>query len=96
MVDPRVLKAIGHPTRAEILRALERGDATPMQLARELGGRPSTVMHHVTRLAGLGVIELVVVRRRGGADERVYRVRARGWGRVLDRLEHLAPPPEAP
>jgi hypothetical protein len=65
-----------------------------MQLARELGGSSGALMYHVVRLARLGVIELVEVRRRGGADEHVYGVRARGWGKVLDRLERLAPPPD--
>jgi DNA-binding transcriptional ArsR family regulator len=93
MVDPRVLRAIGHPVRAELLRALEaRDQATPMELVRELGGTTGSVMHHVSKLAALGVIELVEVRRRGRADEHVYRVRASGWGEILDRLERLTPP----
>lgn len=71
-------KALSHPTRVRILRALEPGrSASPRQLADELDIPLPQLSYHVRRLAELEFLELVEVRPRRGAIEHFYRASAR-------------------
>lgn len=73
-IDARVVKALGHPTRIEILAVLrDRELASPVELAAELGLALGTVGYHVRRLETLGFIELAQRTRRRGAVEHHYR-----------------------
>jgi len=76
-VDPRVVKALNHPTRVHILSLLRTRElVSPVQVATELGLPLGTVGYHVRRLEELGFIELAKQTRRRGAVEHHYRARA--------------------
>lgn len=70
--DPRIIKALGHPTRIEILRALEHGEASSVEIAKRLGLTPGSVSYHFNQLRELGLIELRRTTPRRGALERHY------------------------
>ena len=76
--------ALGDPARLAIVDALTLGDASPGELARELGMPTNLVAHHVNVLRDAGL----VVRRRSEGDRRRTYVR-------LDPavLASLGPPP---
>lgn len=75
-IDARVVKALSHPTRVQILGMLrERELVSPVQLAGELGLALGTVGYHVRRLEQLGFIELAKRTQKRGAVEHHYRVR---------------------
>src|SRR5690242_20802636 len=57
--DPRVIKALTHPLRVQILRALEERTASPSELADEIGAPLGNVSYHVRQLHSLGLIKLV-------------------------------------
>lgn len=66
--------ALSHPLRAEILRKLvERGLASPKELARELDADLGNVAYHTQRLVKLKCAELVETRPARGALEHFYR-----------------------
>jgi DNA-binding transcriptional ArsR family regulator len=71
--DPRVIKALTHPLRVEILRALEERTASPSELAEEIGAPLGNVSYHVRQLHGLGLIKLVKRTPRRGAIEHHYK-----------------------
>jgi DNA-binding transcriptional ArsR family regulator len=72
-LDPSMLKAIAHPLRYEILvRIRERGEASPVGIARALEQPVGRISHHVRTLARLGAIRLVRTERRRGAIEHFY------------------------
>jgi DNA-binding transcriptional ArsR family regulator len=76
-VDARVVKALGHPTRVQILAILgDRELVSPVELSCELGLALGTVGYHVRRLEQLGFIELAKRTQRRGAIEHHYRARA--------------------
>ncbi len=76
--DRRLLKALGHPLRLRIVEALtERGEASPVGLAREFDQPLATVSHHVRMLRDLGWVELVRTEPRRGAVEHFYRASTR-------------------
>jgi DNA-binding transcriptional ArsR family regulator len=76
LVDARVVKALGHPTRVRILQTLRRRElVSPVELASELGVALGTVGYHVHRLEELGFIELATRTPRRGAVEHHYRAR---------------------
>jgi DNA-binding transcriptional ArsR family regulator len=77
VVDARVVKALGHPTRVRILGVLrERDLVSPVELSSELGVPLGTVGYHVRRLEQLGFLELARRTQRRGAVEHHYRARA--------------------
>lgn len=53
-----VLKALGDPTRLQILRYLNSGPQTPTQLAQLLRLRPPTVSHHLNALRVAGLVQI--------------------------------------
>jgi DNA-binding transcriptional ArsR family regulator len=71
--DPRVIKALTHPLRIQILAALDERTASPSELADELGAPLGNVSYHVRQLAGLGLIKLVKRTPRRGAIEHHYK-----------------------
>lgn len=73
-LDARLLKALAHPLRARILESItDRGEASPVELARELDQPLATVSHHARVLRDLGCIELTRTEPRRGAVEHYYR-----------------------
>jgi DNA-binding transcriptional ArsR family regulator len=86
--DPRLVKALAHPLRVQILTVLQDRTASPSDLAEELAAPLGNVSYHVRILAKLGLLKLVRKRQRRGAIEHLYRasgrirVSDRAWGQV--------------
>jgi DNA-binding transcriptional ArsR family regulator len=86
--DPRLVKALAHPLRVQILGVLQDRTASPSDLADELSAPLGNVSYHVRILAQLGLLKLVRKRQRRGAIEHLYRadgrvrVSDRAWGQV--------------
>jgi DNA-binding transcriptional ArsR family regulator len=86
--DPRLVKALAHPLRVQILAVLQDRTASPSDLAEELDAPLGNVSYHVRILAKLGLLKLVRKRQRRGAIEHMYqaagrvRVSDRAWGQV--------------
>lgn len=73
-LDARLAKALSHPLRPQILQILTtRGEASPVQIAEELGASLGVVSYHVRILRDHGCVELVHTRPRRGAVEHYYR-----------------------
>jgi DNA-binding transcriptional ArsR family regulator len=75
--DARVIKAIGHPLRWQMLEALNEGEASPAQLARRFGEPVNLVAYHMGILAKAGGAELVRTEPRRGSTEHFYRATMR-------------------
>jgi len=101
VTDPRVVKALAHPLRVEILGALEHRTASPNELAGELGAPLGNVSYHVRQLAAAGLLRLVREIPRRGAVEHYYcldatpaihqlRLDAEGFEAAARELERLA------
>lgn len=78
-VDPRVLRALGHPLRQRILHALNTKVASPSALSQELGERLANVSYHVKILLENDAIELVKTEPVRGALEHFYRATMRPY-----------------
>jgi DNA-binding transcriptional ArsR family regulator len=76
-VDPKLVKALGHPLRQRVLIRLNEGVASPSELAEELGERLPNISYHFRILHELGAIELVGTTPRRGALEHHYRATMR-------------------
>jgi DNA-binding transcriptional ArsR family regulator len=73
-LDEDLIKALAHPLRWRIVELLvERGEASPVELARLLDQPLATVSHHVRVLRDLRSIELTRTEQRRGAIEHYYR-----------------------
>ena len=87
-VDERLVKALTHPLRWQILEVLNQGVNSPREIAEELGAKLGDVGYHVRRLHELGVIELVRTEQRRGAIKHFYRPTTRAilndrqWARL--------------
>jgi DNA-binding transcriptional ArsR family regulator len=79
-VDLRLHKALSHPLRQRILQQLvERGSASPKQIAGALEEPLGNVSYHVKMLREFDCVELVDTRQRRGAIEHFYRATSRAW-----------------
>lgn len=87
-VDERLVKALTHPLRWQILEVLNRGVNSPREIAEEIGAKLGDVGYHVRRLHELGVIELVRTEQRRGAIKHFYKPNSRAmldneqWARL--------------
>lgn len=77
VVDPRIVKALGHPVRAQALAILNERVASPNEIAKELGKSVGHVSYHVKVLERCDCIELVSTAPRRGAVEHYYRATSR-------------------
>jgi DNA-binding transcriptional ArsR family regulator len=67
-------KALGHPLRLRILElVIERREASPLAMSRQLRQPLATVSRHVRVLRDLGFVELTRTEPRRGAVEHFYR-----------------------
>ena len=87
--DPRLVKALGHPLRIQILAILEERVASPSQIADELDAPLGNVSYHVRQLAELGLITLVKETPVRGTLEHYYRAELRP--RISGRAFSAAP-----
>ena len=72
-LDHRIVKALAHPLRQNILTILNERVASPSEISEELDERLGNVSYHVRTLLDLGCIELVSTTPRRGAVEHHYR-----------------------
>ena len=72
-VDTKLMKALAHPLRQQLLMALSDRVASPSELAEELGEPLGNVSYHVRMLVDLECIELVSTTPRRGALEHHYK-----------------------
>jgi DNA-binding transcriptional ArsR family regulator len=78
-LDQRLIKALAHPLRADILAILNERVASPNELAKGLGEGLSQVSYHVKVLNECECLELVKTEPRRGAVEHYYRATARAF-----------------
>ncbi len=78
-VEPRLIKALGHPLRQRVLHALNEGVASPSELSKQLGEPLGNVSYHVKILAECDAIELVKTAPVRGAVEHFYRATTRPY-----------------
>lgn len=87
----RVLHALGHPVRRQILRSLVRRDGSASAISRELELDLSVVSYHLNQVLAreCGVVELVEAVERRGALEKIYALKfeALGGADPFRRLE---------
>lgn len=67
LINHRLVAAISHPTRMHAMSVLWNREASPREIAEELGEPVNNVTYHVKQLLELGWVELVAQRpARGG------------------------------
>jgi DNA-binding transcriptional ArsR family regulator len=72
-VDQRLMKALTHTVRVQILSLMVDGEWSPNQLHKELGVGLSNISYHIKQLKDSGLIELTKTEPRRGAVEHFYR-----------------------
>lgn len=73
-------KALGHPLRLRILESvIERREASPLTVSRQLRAPLTTVSRHMRVLRDLGFVELTRTEPRRGAVEHFYRAVQRAY-----------------
>jgi DNA-binding transcriptional ArsR family regulator len=77
VTQARVAKAMSHPLRMRVLTMLQQREASPSELAGEMGVPLSTLSYHFRQLDNLGLLELTRTVPRRGAVEHYYRATAR-------------------
>jgi DNA-binding transcriptional ArsR family regulator len=88
-VDQRLVKALAHPLRVEILTILNERMASPNELSKELEEGLSQVSYHVKVLKDFECIEMVKTEPRRGAVEHYYRATERAY--LTDRDWRVLP-----
>lgn len=87
----RVLHALGHPMRRQILRSLVRRNGSASSISKELELDLSVVSYHLNQVLAkeCGVVELVEAIEKRGALEKIYGLKfeALGGGDPLRRAE---------
>jgi DNA-binding transcriptional ArsR family regulator len=78
-VDQRLVKALAHPLRVQILAILNERMASPNELSKELDEGLSQVSYHVKVLKDFECIEMVKTEPRRGAVEHYYRATERAF-----------------
>lgn len=87
-VDQKLVKALAHSLRVEILMILNERMASPNELSKELDEGLSQVSYHVKVLKDFDCIEMVKTEPRRGAVEHYYRATSRAF--LADRdWKHL-------
>lgn len=90
-LSSRVIQAMAHLVRIQILRILGERIASPKEMSEIIGEPVGTVAYHTRVLVDLGCAELVKTSPRRGATEHFYRARpeaftsSRKW-RAIPRL----------
>ncbi len=87
-IDQRLVKALCHPLRVQILEILTERVASPNALSEQLGTELTHVAYHTRALDRWGCLELVDTAQRRGATEHFYKaaplsfIGAPTWRRV--------------
>jgi DNA-binding transcriptional ArsR family regulator len=74
-IDQRLVRAIAHPLRIQILEALTDHVASPNAIAGQLETGLSDVAYHTRALDRYGALELVDTAQRRGATEHFYKAK---------------------
>ena len=75
LIDSRMIKALAHPTRVDILNILAEGPSSPSRIAKQLDNVSlNLTAHHIKVLRELDCVELEEEVRHGGRTEHVYRL----------------------
>jgi DNA-binding transcriptional ArsR family regulator len=88
LIDPRLVKALAHPLRIQILEVLTERIASPNWLSERLDANLSHVAYHTRTLEKCGCLDLVDTAQKRGATEHFYKAPAgsfvgnRRWRRV--------------
>jgi DNA-binding transcriptional ArsR family regulator len=73
LIDQRLVRALAHPLRIQILEILTERVASPNSLSTDLGMGLSHVAYHTRALNRCGRLELVETAQRRGATEHFYK-----------------------
>ncbi|MGD9736971.1 MAG: ArsR/SmtB family transcription factor [Solirubrobacterales bacterium] len=77
--QPDFVTAINHPLRVHLLATLRDREASPSELAKELGEDLGVVNYHARKLERLGMVEIVRERPVRGSTEHFYKATTRPW-----------------
>jgi DNA-binding transcriptional ArsR family regulator len=88
-IDQRLVRALAHPLRVQILEVLTERVASPNLIAVELDTGLSHVAYHTRTLEGCGCVELVETAQRRGATEHYYKARPHAF--IGDRVWRKVP-----
>lgn len=77
LIDIRLMKALSHKDRVQILSILSEREASPNELTELVNLGLSKVSYHVTVLKDFDLIEMVKTEPRRGAVEHFYRAKQR-------------------
>jgi DNA-binding transcriptional ArsR family regulator len=89
-IDQRIVHALAHPLRVEILRQLEKGPSGPKRLSDRMGEKLGNVSYHTRVLLKCDCIELVETIPQRGAVEHIYKLK--GPGAIGARTWKAVPP----
>jgi DNA-binding transcriptional ArsR family regulator len=78
-IDQRLVRALGHPLRVQILEVVQLRNASPSELTDLLDAPLGNVAYHVRVLEKCGCIEQVATARRRGAVEHYFRAKPRSY-----------------
>ena len=76
---PDFVTAINHPLRVELLTILRDREASPSELAKELGEELGVVNYHARKMEKLHMLEIVRERPVRGSTEHFYKASTRPW-----------------
>jgi DNA-binding transcriptional ArsR family regulator len=79
VIDQRLVKALGHPIRVQILEALQGHSASPTELARRFRESLGVVSYHINMLVDGDCIEQVRTEPKRGTIEHFYTARPRSF-----------------
>jgi DNA-binding transcriptional ArsR family regulator len=88
-IDQRLVRALSHPLRIQILEVLTERIASPNWLSEELDASLSHVAYHTRALDKCGCLNLVDTAQRRGATEHFYKASAGAF--VGDRIWRKVP-----
>jgi DNA-binding transcriptional ArsR family regulator len=78
-IDPRLVRALVHPLRVEILQLLNEREASPNEMMDILDFPLGNIAYHARVLEKCGCIEVVRTERRRGAVEHFFRAVPRSY-----------------
>ena len=78
-IDSRLVRALAHPLRVEILQLLNEREASPNEMSDMLGYPLGNVAYHARVLERCGCIEVVRTAKRRGAIEHYFRAVPRSY-----------------
>ncbi|HEX6665715.1 MAG TPA: winged helix-turn-helix domain-containing protein [Solirubrobacterales bacterium] len=78
-IDVRLVRAISHPLRIQILQVLNERDASPNEMVSLLGSPLGNIAYHTRVLEKCGCVEVVRTEQRRGAVEHYFRAVPRSY-----------------